>query len=131
MKNRQKIVIAVVGLIVVGVAAYVQVNRAAESKVRRIRGTVVSVDPLARRATIEFVHPRSGKTIRVTGEAAPNCDVRIGERSASMDEVRVGDSVVVEGAMRAGVVTATSVQIERASQAAETTSASQPTHAAP
>ncbi len=124
-----RILVAVIGLIAIGALAYNQLNAGNDGKVRRIRGEVLSIDAAARQAAIEFTHPRSGKKLQITGQVSPECSIRIGEQPATLADVRVGDTAIVEGTLARGRVTATSVEVERAVPASDTrpAPASQPT----
>lgn len=59
--------------------------------------TITRLDLATREGEIEFVHPKSGRTIPVTGQIPPDCPITIDGKPADLADVRVGDKVSVCG----------------------------------
>jgi hypothetical protein len=98
--------------------------------VREISGTVLSVDPDERTASIEFIHPRTGKAFQLTGHVPETCDITIDGKPATLRDIRVGDVVRAQGALANDkTITVNWARIQRAANTA-TAHGATTTHAA-
>lgn len=94
---RKMVVLVLVGIVVVVSLGIGVVRRMTDMQVRTISGTIMSIDVQARTASIEFVHPKTGRTLQIDGTVPPGCDISIDGRPASMEDLRVGEQAEVEG----------------------------------
>jgi hypothetical protein len=66
------------------------------------RAKIVKLDVAARTGEIEFVHPKSGRTMTVAAHVIPpTCEITIDGQPAALTDVRVGDTVAVGGLIHA------------------------------
>ena len=93
-----------------------------------VDGTIVSFDPATRTGVLSFVHPKSGETLRLSGELPPECAILIGDQPCDVDALRAGDRVRAEGFFyRSGRVVATRVVVQpRDEQAQDVAGATTP-----
>lgn len=86
-------------------------------QVRTVEGTIVQLDPAARRAAIEIRHPRTGKSILIHGDVPADCDIRIDDREATLADLTLGERARVQGTITVdGRVTANWVRVTRTAQ---------------
>lgn len=82
--------------------------------IRSVKGTVVHVDTVARKATLEIKDPRGGNAFEITGTIPPECPITIDGAPAAIGDVRVGDFARVKGELkRDKSVIALQVKVER------------------
>ena len=93
-ENKTRLIIAIVGLVVVG--GLWAGLKGWHNETKYPRGTVLAVDPVARTATIEVIHARSGHKIKLNGNVPENCAITIDDRPAKLGDIRVGDRVLLE-----------------------------------
>ena len=92
-KAKQRLIgVLVVVLILGGGAIYAMAPRTV-----KVKGTLVSVDPAARTATLRYVEKKTGQTKEIVGRAAPDCQVTLDGRSVPLTDLRPGDEVEVRG----------------------------------
>ena len=94
---KNTVVLILVGIVVVVSLGIGVVRRMTDMQVRTISGTIMSLDAQARMASIEFVHPKTGRTLQIDGTVPPGCDIRIDDEPADMDDLRIGEQAEVEG----------------------------------
>jgi hypothetical protein len=101
-------------------------------KLRTISGRITSIDTNSRTASLEFVHPKTGETLRLHGQVPLDCDIRIDDRPATLAELQPGERVEVEGIVhRDRTLSAIRVRVSRSAgssskPAAERTESGQP-----
>jgi hypothetical protein len=61
-----------------------------------VRGTLVSVDVAAGKATLEYIDPANGATRDVTGEVPSSCKITIDGKAATLADLKKGDVVVAQ-----------------------------------
>lgn len=72
-------------------------SRSASPKVREVEATITFVDPVARRASIETTHPKSGAAVEVNGEVPSECMITVNGEPADLADLQVGDVAIVRG----------------------------------
>lgn len=90
MKTRRSFITLLVVLAVAGVG-YLTASDSDSPMEREVEGEITAINPAAREATFEFISPRSGKRISVTGQVSPDCPITLDGRSARFENLRVGD----------------------------------------
>jgi len=66
--------------------------------VREVTGRITRIDAAARSAEIVAVHPKTGETMpAISGHVPENCEIRIDNSPARIDDLRPGDAVAVQG----------------------------------
>ncbi len=127
--NKIRMLIAVAGILVVGLALSVQSRHRNLEHYRENIGTVTTIDTAARQAGLEIIHPRTGQKLSLTGKLPDECPITIDGAPASFNDIRVGDRVLLKrrgmnilavDVQRAGVA-AGSVAADAASTAPEAT----------
>lgn len=102
MKSSAKkgLLLAILGVVVVGGVAW-QAWRMAKPRAYTLKSaTITKMDAERRTGEVEFVHPKTGQTMRVTAaNIPPECEVRINGVPATLADVRVGDTVAVHGTL--------------------------------
>jgi len=84
------------------------------AKVREITGTVTSLDPTARTASLVFAHPKTGEPIELSGQVPLECDIRIDDKPAQIAELKVGDVVQVRATIHNNAkITANRIRVTR------------------
>ena len=96
------LLLALLGVIVVGGIAW-QVWRLSRPRIYTLKfATITKMDAAQRTGEVEFVHPKSGQTMRVTAANIPaECEVSINGAPAMLADIRVGDTVSVHGTLYA------------------------------
>lgn len=113
------VVVLVIAGIIGGVTYYRQMS---QMTTRSITGRVLSIDPATRKASMEFTHPKTGKTFQLSGVVPPECSITIDGRIGTLDEIKAGETIEVYGTLyRSGEMHAQRVTVRRG--------ASQPTSA--
>lgn len=60
--------------------------------------TITKLNTATRSGEIEFIHPKSGRTQKVSAQHIPeDCEVLINGQPAELSDVQVGDTVAVRG----------------------------------
>ena len=96
-QNTTRIVIAVVGIVVIGgLWLALKSHRPSRDAVKVNKATVTAIDVAGRRATVEFIHSKSGQLISMDGDLPDDDKIRIDGKPATIRDVRVGDKVVLE-----------------------------------
>jgi len=95
--RKTRLAIGIVGIAAMLVVGLGHAQRKLAPTRREVTGTLTRVDPGARTISLEVVHPRNGQMLEVTGQVPDACEIRIGERSASLAELLVGERVTAEG----------------------------------
>lgn len=95
---RKSLLLVLLGIVVVGAVAW-QAWRLAQPRVYTLKSAIITkMDAERRTGEVEFVHPKSGQTMRVTATAIPaDCEISINGVPATLADVRVGDVVAVHG----------------------------------
>ncbi len=78
----------------VGIAVLIYV-RNTTPVVEMGNGTIRSLDPVKRQASVEVILPATGTTRELQGDIAPDCAIEIDGKPAALADLRVGDSVQV------------------------------------
>lgn len=89
------VVLAVIGL---GLVAW-EMTRLMRPRAFNVRSaTITRIDPARRSGEVEFIHPKSGQLTIVAAENIPeDCEIEIDGHPATVDDVRVGDTVAITG----------------------------------
>jgi hypothetical protein len=66
-------------------------------KVRHLKGRVVSIDPESEIVTGSFYIEQQQKEMELSGKLAPDAEIMINGRTATLKDVRIDDSVEVTG----------------------------------
>ncbi|MFH1747115.1 MAG: hypothetical protein ABIG44_08735 [Planctomycetota bacterium] len=120
--RNKRLVISLAGALLLVAAICVVVLVITRARVHTITGTITALDVSSRTATLEFVHPKSGRTITLEGSVPLDCDIRIDDRPADLADLRVGEEASVGGAIHGDMsVTANWVRISRATVSDPTT----------
>jgi hypothetical protein len=95
---KKTVVVGAIVVVVLAVAGW-RVSRLRQPpRVRELAGvTITMLDVAKQTAEVEFVHPKSGRTIRLSGTMAPGCQIFIDGQPARLADVRVGDVATVHG----------------------------------
>jgi hypothetical protein len=89
-----------------------------------VSGTITAVDPAAGTASLRFVHPKSGKTMDLSGKIGPDCQILVGGVPGDISSLKPGAAASVEATVRGGAgVTATRIAVESPSSASRPASA--------
>jgi hypothetical protein len=73
------------------------------------------------RGVLEFVHPKSGQAMSVTGTIPADCPIFVDDAPAQLSDLRVGDQVAVRGTVFADrSITPQWVRVQRSAAARET-----------
>ncbi len=120
--TRRVLILAIIGVVFVAGLAISVVRRMPKEKTVTITGRITKLDVASRAASIQFVHPKSGKTMTADGQVPLDCDLQIDGKPARIEDLRVGDEGEVKGTLhRDYSVTASWVRVTR--QPPTTTSA--------
>lgn len=121
--TRKRLLIATGGIVVILAAVCIVVALCVpHEQVRTVIGTITHINLATRTATIEFIHPKSGRTLAIDGTAPPDCDIRIDGQPAQLTDLRIGEEVEVEGTIHGDMtITANWVRVARAGRPATTT----------
>ncbi len=102
--RQRGLLVALLGVVVVGYVAW-RANRAAhEARTREIDGaTITALDLEHRTAEIEFIHPKSGTPRRIRGTIPQDCPIYINDALApgGLADLHVGDTGSVRGTVHA------------------------------
>jgi hypothetical protein len=130
---RKALILGGVAIIVIaGLAAYARhLTRPREYELKSATITSLEFERqgeriVSARGVLEFVHPRSGQTMSVTGTIPADCPIFVDGAPAQLPDLRVGDQVAVRGTVFADrTITPQWVRVQRSS-AARQDSASAP-----
>jgi len=96
--HKSALIVAVLAVGAVGAVTWRAAHWARPRQYELKAAVVTQLDVQARRGEIEFVHPKSGRTMTVAAEHIPeNCEILVNGRPATLADVRVGDAVAVRG----------------------------------
>ncbi|MGD8453353.1 MAG: hypothetical protein PVJ57_16190 [Phycisphaerae bacterium] len=98
-KRKTRVIIAVIGIVVIVAVTAMVARRMLRSKKYTVTGTIVRVDLTTRTAAMAVVHPKTGQTLEIEGRVPPECPIWIDEEPADLEDLRVGETVQVEGVM--------------------------------
>lgn len=90
--TRRHYLIAGAAIVAIGVLAWL---RTGASATEFGSGTITAIDTTARSASIEVVIPSTGATRELTGSVPENCVIEINGKSATLNDLRVGERVQV------------------------------------
>jgi hypothetical protein len=98
---RKKLVIVIVGVLALAlIARYVwKLTRPRTGEITDAR--IVSIDVPKRMAQVEFIHPRSGRPLTLSGTVPEGCEITIDGAPARIEDLRVGDVAAVRGTVYA------------------------------
>jgi hypothetical protein len=89
-------------------------------KYQHIEGKITAIDQDTGEVTVLGVHPKTKSEIEITGKLAPEAEILIDGKTATLENLKIGDQVKVTGrAVRENHekhYLATRVQVERAEQ---------------
>lgn len=130
--TRTRIVVAVIGLLALAALGLYSARSSLSTSVRTVSGVITQLDVPTRAAAMEIVLPRTGKTVEIRGQVAPECEIRIDGAVGTLADVKVGDAVEVTGAFsRNKTVTAQRVLVRRATTGSATQAAPAPPQPTP
>lgn len=123
----KRIVIVAAGVVVAIVLGVGVVRYVTAGQVHTIYGTITRIDVQTRKASIEYVHPKTGRTLQIDGTVPRDCDIQIDGEPASLSDLRVGEQAEVEGTIhRDMTISANWVRVTRSAGAAATAPATKP-----
>lgn len=96
-KKSLKIALSVIPIIVIIIAVVLYVRDVAAPVERDVTGTIVSIDPDNRQATVEVLHPKTGELFELRGEVAPDCVILVGDETAELADLKPGMTIHAEG----------------------------------
>lgn len=125
--TRTRIVVAVIGLLALAALGLYSARSSLSTAVRTVSGVITQLDVPTRAAAMEITLPRTGKTVEIKGQVAPDCEIRIDGAAGTLADLKVGDAVEVTGAFsRSRTVTAQRVLVRRAAMGSATQAAPVP-----
>lgn len=98
MSTRNRLIIGLVGVFVIvgaGISYVIRMQRPIQRD--GIEGTIVKIDVAARTATLEIIHPKTGKPINITGEVAPDCVILRDGQQITMADLEPGEAIDASG----------------------------------
>lgn len=111
-QRRNRTIATVIAVVAIVTLASVYAWKWITPRETSFEGTLVSVNATSRIGTLRIVHPKSGQSIDIRGELDPNCEVRIADRPASVNDLAAGDRIRADGKLyRWGAVVATRVTV--------------------
>jgi hypothetical protein len=112
--TKKALAIGAVLIVILAVAGW-QLRKSQGPRVRELAGaTLTMIDAAKGSAEIEFVHPKSGRKLKLTGTMAPGCQILIDGQPAQLADVRVGDVADLKGTVYS-TFSGYSVQADRVS----------------
>ena len=117
--SRTRLIIVVLAITTVVVLGSVVAHQVLREEVRTITGTVTRIDLQTWTASIELVHPKTGRRLQIDGVVPPDCDIRIDGKPARLSDLIVGEQATVEGVIHwNGSISANWVRVTRAAASA-------------
>ena len=96
--TKKGLILAALAIVVLAMIVWQILRRVPQARVRELaNATITKLDPAKGVAEIEFVHPKSGREMKLTGSLAENCQIFINDQPATFAELRVGDKISVRG----------------------------------
>lgn len=108
MRGRARQIGLVIGVVVLAsaLAGWQIVRPGGPPRERTLSGAVITqLDVAARTAEIEFIHPKTGDSVRLSGRVPPACEIQVNGLPATLAELRVGDMVDVGGTVQRRLLT--------------------------
>ncbi len=103
-KSAVRLTITLAGIVVIIGAGIWYAVRATTPIERSIKGTILEIDPQARTATLEFIHPKTQQRFPLTGEIADDCAILLNGRPLTPADLRVGMRVEAHGLLYRGMM---------------------------
>lgn len=96
--RRNTLIVGALGVVLVTAVAW-RAARWGQPREYELKSAVVTrLDVQKRTGEIEFIHPRSGRTMTVSADRIPDdCEILVDGKDADLADVRVGDVVDVRG----------------------------------
>lgn len=128
-RGRKAVVVTFIVVVALAAITWQVIRSIPQTRYYTLEGALITaIDPQARTAEIEFIHPRSGRVQRLTGTLAPGGQITLNGRPATVDELMAGDTVTVGGMVgRDLTVAADKVFATRPQHGADTAPATRPT----
>lgn len=96
-KQKTRLIVGVVGIVVAVIGGALYVNNALQPTSGKITGTITELDLNQRTATLEFIHPKTGKRYELVGTVSPDCVITRDGEQIALDALAVGTTVSAEG----------------------------------
>lgn len=96
-KSNTRIIVGILGVLAIAIGGGVYVMNSMKPVERDITGMVTGIDPAKGQATLEIIHPKTGKPIALTGTVAPDCVITRDGESIALADINVGDKVWAMG----------------------------------
>lgn len=127
-RRRRSLIIAGLLIVCVSVIGWETARRLGQTQTRVVEGTIVQVNVATHRASVEIIHPKTGKPLRIEGIVPAECDIQIDGVPARMEDLCVGEHVRTEGTIHPDyTIVANWVRVSRqAVPAASPATATQP-----
>ncbi len=127
--GRKILIVAFIAIVAVAATAWQVIRSIPRARYYTAEGAIITaIDAPSRTAEIEFIHPRDGRVRRLNGTLAPNGQITLNGAPATVDDLKVGDTVTVGGMVgRDLTVAADKVIATRATQNPATAPSTQST----
>lgn len=97
-KLTNPLVISIIGVVIIVGAGITYVTRMQQPIEREgIEGIITQLDPLTRAASLEIMHPKTGRPIEIEGEVAADCLILRDGQQISMADLEPGVSIKADG----------------------------------
>ncbi len=98
--KRIRFIVILALVLVAGIVTW-RVARPKPGNIRQLNdATITRIDAGAGAAEIEFVHPKTGQTMRLSATVGPNCSITLDGKPATIRDLRVGDKIDVRGVVK-------------------------------
>ena len=115
---KKAVVVAAIVIVVLAVAGWRIARQRQLPRVREITGATITMLDVARQtAEVEFVHPKTGRMIKLPGTLAPGCQIFIDGQPAGLADLRVGDVASVRGTIYSGYSVSVQADVVRVTRA--------------
>lgn len=96
--HRKALIVTFIVVVAVAAIAWQAIKSIPRARYYTLEGAIITaIDPSARTAEIEFIHPRSGRVQRLSGTLAPGGQITLNGAPATIEDLKVGDTVTVGG----------------------------------